>query len=179
MVSIPALSFLIRITEILIGSSDVYIINLSRPLYGAVFTQKKNVVSKRWREIMYRDESKNLHPMIQYLDIIDSVVFMNTMMPLDIRLSIMKSDVTSPIIVFTHTESKSNTTVDAIRLFNISSDVDFFIHLMVTGADNKNVGLIEAYYESGNFAGGSYSLNLQDSMNVANVIIRGFAFVIE
>lgn len=60
MVSIPALSFLIRITEILIGSSDVYIINLSRPLYGAVFTQKKNVVSKRWREIMYRDESKNL-----------------------------------------------------------------------------------------------------------------------
>ena len=128
---------------------------------------------------MYRDESKNLRPMIQYLDIIDSVIFLNTMAPLDINVSIMKSDVTSPIIAFNHTESKSNTTVDAIRLFNISSDVDFFIHLMVTGADNKNVGLIEACYESGNFVGGNYALNLQNSINVANVIIRGFVFVIE
>ena len=128
---------------------------------------------------MYRDESKNLRPMIQYLDIIDSVIFMNTMAPLDINVSIMKSDVTSPIIAFNHTESKSNTTVDAIRILDVSSDMDFFIHLMITGADNKNVGLIEAYYESGTLVGGSYSLNFQDSMNVANVIIRGFVFVIE
>ena len=128
---------------------------------------------------MYRDESKNLRPMIQYIDIVDSVTFISTMAPLDIRLSIMKSDVTSPIIAFTHTESKSNTTVNVIRILDVSSDMDFFIHLMVTGADNKNVGLIEAYYESGTLVGGTYALNLQNSINVANVIIRGFVFVIE
>lgn len=45
MVSIPALSFLIRITEILIGSSDAYIINLSfAPNIGAFLSgQKKNM----------------------------------------------------------------------------------------------------------------------------------------
>ena len=129
---------------------------------------------------MYRDESKNLRPMIQYLDIIDSVIFINTMAPLDINVSIMKSDVTSPIIAFNHTESKSNVNVDAIRvLVDASSDMDFFIHLMITGADNKNVGLFEAYYESGTLVGGNYALNLQNSINVANVIIRGFVFVIE
>lgn len=127
---------------------------------------------------MYRDESKNLHPMIQYLDIVSSVTFMNTMVPLDIRLSIKKSDVTSPIIVFTHSESLGSRTVNAIRILNVNSDVDFFIHLMVTGSDNKNVGLIEGYYESGTLVGGKYSLNLQGSMNVADVIIRGFVFIV-
>lgn len=128
---------------------------------------------------MYRDESKNLHPMVQYLDIVDSVNFISPMAPLDINLSIMKSDVTSPIIVFTHSESLGSHTVDAIRILNINSDMDFFIHLMVTGNDNKNVGLIEAYYESEGLVGGNYSLNLQDSMNVADVIIRGFVFIID
>lgn len=128
---------------------------------------------------MYRDESKNLHPIVQYLDIVYSVNFITTMAPLDINLSVMKSDVTSPIIAFTHSESLGNRTVDAIRILNVNSDVDFFIHLMVTGSDNKNVGLIEAYYESGGLAGGNYSLNLQDSMNVTDVIIRGFVFIVE
>lgn len=127
---------------------------------------------------MYRDETKNLHPMIQYLDIVDSVTVINTAAPLDIKLSIMKSDVTSPIIAFTHSERKNSYTLDAIRISSVTSDMDFFIHLMVTGSDNKTVGLIEGYYESEGLVGGNYSLNLQGSMNVADVIIRGFVFIV-
>ena len=127
---------------------------------------------------MYRDENKNLVPLIQFSDsIVTDVHYVNPMIPLDISLSVMKNQISSPIVVFggSFVNARAGTT-SRIRIAQVSSNLNFFVHLSIF-ADNQTFTM-ESYYENDSFIDGISTMNV-GNLAVNNVVVTGFVTIVD
>lgn len=128
---------------------------------------------------MYRDETKNFSSFIRFNENIGvtNVVNVNGIVPVDLTLSIKKEDIDSPISIFGGKHSIGNSGASGFRCF-FDSDVDFFLHLMILGNDNKTSGVIECGFEDSVMTYGDSVINLPSVKSISSITVTGIVFII-
>lgn len=128
---------------------------------------------------MYRDETKNLLPLVKFNNNIGvtDVVNVNGIVPVDLTLSIKQENIDSPINIFGGHYPTGSSGVSGFRVF-FDSDVDFFLHMMIIGNDLETLGFIECGYEEGAMSYGNSVMNLSSIKSISSIDVTGVVFII-